>query len=100
MGFPPHQRRWIVAVLYPAHEAYVDSVSAQAHAAVKAELASLGIQVLDFRYAFKEPSYFSDPDHVSRKGAIALLRLLGARTGRHLLADTVPPAAARAQAAR
>lgn len=90
----------IVAVLYPAHEAYVDSVSAQAHAAVKAELASLGIQVLDFRYAFKEPSYFSDPDHVSRKGAVALLRLLGVTTGRHLLADAVPPAAAGAQAAR
>lgn len=83
----------IVAVLYPAHAGYVSSVSANDDALINAELASLGIHdVLDFRYAFEDPSYFSDPDHVSRKGAIALLQRLGARTGRQLLAKGLLPA--------
>jgi hypothetical protein len=79
----------VVAVLYPAHPAYLESVPAPADAAVAAELAALGIHdVLDFRAAFRDPSYFADPDHVSQKGAVALLQLLGRRTGRQLLADT------------
>jgi hypothetical protein len=80
----------VIAVLYPAHAAYINSVTPEAERAVRAELAALGIHdILDFRSAFRDPVYFSDPDHVSPKGAVALLQLLGTKTGRKLLADTV-----------
>ncbi|HKT73124.1 MAG TPA: hypothetical protein VJQ47_09555 [Steroidobacteraceae bacterium] len=86
----------IVAVLYPAHPGYINSVPSGADARVAAELAALHItDVLDFRHAFSQPSYFSDPDHVSRKGAIALLELISTRTGHNILAATIVPDAAR-----
>jgi len=77
----------IVAVMYPSHDAYIDAIPPQAESLVRAELQRLNIHdVLDFRRAFADPAYFSDPDHVSRRGAIALLRLMSERTGRDLLA--------------
>jgi hypothetical protein len=80
----------IVAVMYPSHAAYIDAIPAEADEMVQAELAAVGIrEVLDFRRSFDDPSYFSDPDHVSRKGAIALLQLMGIRTGHVLLAKNL-----------
>jgi hypothetical protein len=76
----------IIAIQYPSHPAYIRGITAQSDALVNAELARLGItDVIDLRNAFSDPSLFKDEDHVSRKGAITLLRLLSKRTGRQLL---------------
>jgi len=91
----------IVGVIYPSHEAYADSVSERQYAQLRQFLSSIGIdEIVDFRHAFSDPSYFADPDHVSRKGAVALLRLIGRQTGRQLLAaDVDAPASIAARAA-
>jgi hypothetical protein len=72
----------VVTIEYPVHAAYAAAASASAEQRVRAELRRLGVPLLDFHAAFTDPSYFSDPDHVSRKGAIALLQQLSERTGR------------------
>jgi hypothetical protein len=78
----------VVAILYPAHASYLQSISAEAAATVHDELTAAGIQqVLDFRGAITDPRFFSDPDHLNREGAIVLLRLIDARIGQQLLTE-------------
>jgi hypothetical protein len=78
----------VVAILYPAHASYLESISAEAAATVHRELAAAGIrQVLDFRGAITDPRFFSDPDHLNREGAIVLLRLIDAQIGQQLLTE-------------
>jgi hypothetical protein len=90
----------VIAILYPAHPSYLESISPQAAATVHAELAALGIrQVLDFRGTITDPHLFEDPDHLNRAGAIALLRLIDARTGQQLLARGLPSGPASLTAA-
>jgi hypothetical protein len=83
----------VIAIQYPAHPSYLESISEQAAATVRAEFASVGIrEVLDFRGVITDPRFFVDPDHLDREGAIALLRLIDARTGQQLLARGIQPA--------
>ena len=83
----------VVAIQYPSHSAYISAIPPAADALVNSELGRLGIStVIDLRNVFSDPSYFADEDHVSRKGAIALLQILSERTGRNLLANGVSPA--------
>lgn len=81
----------IIAVQYPSHPGYIQAISAQADALVNAELARAGItDIIDLRNVFADPTLFKDEDHVSRKGAIALLHILSQRSGQRLLAERVP----------
>jgi poly-D-alanine transfer protein DltD len=76
----------VIAVVYPADPGYLKSVSVEQATLIKTRLTSLGIhKILDFRKAFSDPSYFKDPDHLSRKGAIALLQRLEDTTGMKLI---------------
>ena len=80
----------IIAVQYPSHPAYIQAISPQADALVNAELARAGVtDIIDLRNVFADPSLFKDEDHVSRKGAIALLHILSQRTRQPLLAKGV-----------
>jgi hypothetical protein len=87
----------VVAVRYPATAEYFESVTPDETAAVDRALAAGDVQeVLDFRYVFTDVTYFKDPDHLSKKGIMALLQRLENRTGRKLRGDAqsdpAPPA--------
>lgn len=72
----------LVAVRMPAQAQYFSSLSPETMQAVDTELARLGApSVYDFRYAFSDPSFFIDPDHLSERGTMAFLRLFADRTG-------------------
>jgi hypothetical protein len=75
----------VIAIRYPATAEYLESVTPAQAAAVDRALAAAGVtEVLDFRYAFSDVSYFKDPDHLSNRGIDALLRLIETRTRRKL----------------
>lgn len=77
----------VIAILYPAHPGYLQSISPAAEAFVQSELEAAGIRdVLDFRRTFTGAGLFIDPDHLNRRGAIELLRLIDERTGERVLA--------------
>jgi hypothetical protein len=75
----------VIAVRYPATAEYFESVTPAEDELVERALAAAGVtEVLDFRHAFSDASYFKDPDHLSRKGVAALLQLLEDRTQQRL----------------
>jgi hypothetical protein len=78
----------VVAVRYPGDPDYFSNVTPEQVAVIDAHLKKIGVtEILDYRSVFENPADFVDPDHVSRRGAYKILRMLEVHLGRPLISD-------------
>jgi hypothetical protein len=77
----------VIPIRYPTSDGYRSQIPPDGKRIVDAAIAQAGAPaVIDVGRALREPAYFADEDHVNRRGAAALLCLLGQRTGLSLSA--------------